>query len=189
MPLPHFTNIEVGTKLQELVYKNLFEVQIILPDVLQTIYSVDTSNVLLLQNTVSFTVPVYPTIGTLQQRFKYSTRLYTTVPETTSKTDVKLDFNMNVNDKKQVETWNVIKTWYDLVWNNENGTVNYKTNLVGTIIGYIHDKEGEILRRITYHNCQPLSIAGWDSEINWESIEMAKLSGTWASDYWEDFYY
>lgn len=189
MPLPHFTNIQTGLKYDELVYKNLFEVQIILPDVLNAIYPTETSSVLLLQNTVSFTVPSYPQIATLQQRFKYSTRLYVGLPESTSKTDVKLDFNMNVNDKKQIETWNVMKTWYDLVWNNENGTVNYKKNLVGTIIGYMHDKEGEILRRITYHNCQPLQISGWDGELNWETTEMAKLSATWASDYWEDFSY
>jgi hypothetical protein len=189
MPLPHFTNIQTGTKLEEVVYKNLFEVQILLPDVLQAIYPVETANVLLLQNTVSFTLPTYPTIATIQQRFKYSTRLYMGLPESTSQTDVKLDFNMNVNDKKQIETWNVMKTWYDLVWNNENGTVNYKKNMVGTLIGYLHDKEGEILRRITYHNCQIKSIAGWDGDINWESTENAKLSATWASDYFEDYYY
>lgn len=187
MALPHFTNINTGLKLTEVVYKNLFEVQIILPEVLQGIYK--DYSVVLLENTTSFQLPQYQQLGVQKQRFKYSTRLFLNTPESTSVEDLKLTFNMNVNDKKQIETWNVMKTWYDLAWNNENGTVNYKKNMVGTIVGYIHDKEGEILRRVTYHNCQPKMIAGWDGDIQWDQTDIASINMTFVSDYWEDYYY
>jgi hypothetical protein len=86
-------------------------------------------------------------------------------------------------------TFRIIKDWYDLLWNNEDGSSHYKRNAVGEIILYQHDREGEIIRRVTYHNCQ---ITGFQDggELVWGGgQDIQELNATWAVDWWEDYYF
>jgi hypothetical protein len=187
MPLAHFTNTETAVKKYEPVYKSLFEVIILLPPALTNVHP--NSKSLLLENAIKVTLPTYPPIQTQTQRFKYSTRLYPMLPETTSLTDVGISFNMNQNYNNQVFTWRMLKDWYDLVWNNENGELNYKRDLCGDIIVNIHDKDGIVIRRVTYNNCMLLSFTGWQ-EADWGAVtEIESLETKFAVDYWNDWYY
>lgn len=187
MPLAHFTNVETAVKKYEPVHKSLFEVIILLPQVLGNIHP--NSKALLLENAFKVSLPTYPALSTQTQRFKYSTRLFPMMPETTSLTDVTIGFNMNQNYTNQVFTWRMLKDWYDLAWNNETGELNYKRDLVGDIIVNVHDKDGIIIRRVTYYNSMLLSFTGWQ-EADWNSVtEIESLETKFAVDYWEDFYY
>ena len=143
---------------------------------------------LLLENTTSVSLPIYPTLGIKDQRFKYSTRLFVGLPDTTSINDLGLTFNINQNDSNQMFTFRMIKDWYDLAWNNEDGSSNYKKNMLGEIILYQHDREGLIIRRISYHNCQIFKFAA-DEGLDWSTNDIAKLTASWAVDYWEDYYF
>lgn len=185
MPLPHFTNITSHHKNWDPVYKNLYEVVIVLPTAIQNIHA--NYQTLLLENTIKTTFPVYPTIGTVDQRFKFSTRKFVTFPESTS-AEFTIDFNMNQNDSKQVFTWRMMKDWYDLVWNNEDGSTHYKKNIIGDIVIHAHDKEGHVIRRVTYYNVQITSITGWE-ELDWAGTDIAELQAAFVADYWSDMYY
>jgi len=186
MPLSHFTNIETSHSLWEPIHNNLFEVTILLPTILQSIHTEATH--LLLENTTTIALPTYPALTTAEQRFKYSTRKFVMMPASTS-VDFAIKFNMNQNDNYQVFTWRILKDWYDLAWNNEDGSIHYKRNMVGDVIAHVHDKEGHVIRRVVYHNCQVLSIAGWET-LDWGSnSDVASLDVGFTSDYWEDFYY
>ncbi len=185
MPLPHFTNIQSHNQVWEPVYKNLYEVVILLPPAIQALHP--GHETLLLENTTKITFPKYPEIAAQDQRFKYSTRKFLTFPDTTS-TDFTVDFNMNQNEAYQVFTWRMMKDWYDLVWNNEDGSVHYKKNIISDIVCHIHDKEGHIIRRITYYNAQIQSFAGWD-DGDWTSTDLATFQAKFVADYWEDMYY
>lgn len=188
MSLPHFTQIVSHNALHEPSYKNLFEAEIILPEYFSTIHGTDAT-ALLLENITSAKMPTYPTIGTVEQRFKYSTRLFVGFPDSTSVTDLTLVLNVNQNKTKQLYTFRMIKDWYDLVWNNEDGSSNYKANIVGDIIIYQHDREGEIIRRVTYHNCQITGFSGME-DLQWGGgAEIHELTATWAADYFEDYYF
>ena len=187
MPLSHFTLIESHREKWEPIHPNLYEVTIILPDILQSLHP--NSTILLLENTTKATMPSYPDLGVKEQRFKYSTRLFLTMPEKTSIDSMKISFNLNQNDEDQMFVFKMLKDWYDLAWNNETGTLHYKKNLVGDIIIHQHDKEGKVIRRVTYHNAMFKHFSGMET-LDWsQSTDIMVLEGTWAVDYWEDFYY
>lgn len=187
MPLAHFTLIDSHKEKWEPIHKNLYEVTIILPEVLQSIHPNATH--LLLENSVSAKMPTYPPLDKIEQRFKYSTRLFLGMPATTSVEDLPIKFNLNQNDDYQIFVFKMLKDWYDLGWNNETGTIHYKKNLVGDIIIHQHDKEGNVIRRVTYHNCMFKSFTGME-ELDWSSgTDVLDLTANFQADYWEDFYY
>jgi len=187
MALPHFTNIQSHHENWEPVFKNLFEVEIFLPDLIRDRHPNGTQ--LLMENATKAKIPTYVALTSTSQRYKYSTRLFVGFPDTTSLTDVAITFNINQNDNKQMFTFRMIKDWYDLIWNNEDGSSHYKKNVLGSIILYQHDREGEIIRRITFHNCQILSF-GDSGDLTWGGgAEIMELNATWACDWWEDYYF
>jgi len=186
MPLAHFTNIESSNRIWEPVHLNLFEVNFILP---ATIQDANIAN-LLLENALSVSLPTYPSLTTQSQRYKYSTRLYVMMPDTTSIDDLTIEFNLLKDDNHQVFNFRKLKDWYDLSWNNETGELNYKAQTTGTIFVNVHDKNGIIIRRVVYHNAVCKGFTGWES-LNWDSTGTlaGPLSVSFAVDYWEDFYY
>lgn len=187
MPLAHFSAVDSHHELWEPILKNLYEVTIILPQVLQTIHPNATR--LLMENCKSAKFPTYPTIESQTQRFKFSTRVFLTSPQQTHTEELALGFNLNQNESYQIFCFKILKDWFDLGWNNETGTLHYKKTLCGDIIIHGHDKEGKVIRRVTYHNAQLKQIAGFD-EVNWESVsEFHDFTCTFVADYWEDFYY
>jgi hypothetical protein len=193
MALPHFTNISnvgspggPGTLPQEVVYLNLFEVTVILPVILQ---AQGRDALLLLEN-----ITKAPSFGTLtdfgvtnvQQRFKYSTREFLTTPNKTSGT-LSIPFQVNVNQQGSMETWNTFKAWYDLLFNSQNGSLHYKSDMIGTIIVNQHDKKGVVLRRVTFQNCQIQKLAGY--ELDWSSQNIIDtITADFVYDYFVDEY-
>ena len=185
MPLPHFTNIQTATQVWEPVYQNLFEAVVILPPAIAGLHQ--NSQTLLLENITDAGFPAYPAIGTKQQFFKFSDRQFLLMPDKTS-TELTLKINMNVNDDFQVFTWRMMKDWYDLVWNNEDGSMHYKNNIISDIVVHAHDKEGHVIRRVTYFNCQITSITGWET-LSWSANDIQTLEAKFVADYFEDMYY
>ena len=172
MPLPHYTQLQSvgspggpGTLPDEVVYTNLFEVTFILPVILQ---AQGRDPLLLLQNTtkVSFNELTAHDIGTATQRFKYSTRVFNTTP---TKTDglLTIPIQVGVNQQGSIENWNTMRAWYDLVFNSQNGTLHYKSDIIGTIIVNQHDKKGVVLRRVTFQNVQIKKLGGYD--LDWST--------------------
>lgn len=186
MALPHFTNIQSHNQNWEPIYKNLFEVEIFLPPFLVDKHP--NGKDLLLENAKSVNLPTYPELPRQEQRFKYSTRLFVGLPESTSIDNLDITFNLNQNDNNQMFTFRMIKDWYDLAWNNEDGSSNYKKNMLGEIILYQHDREGLIIRRISYHNCQ-INKFSVGEDLAWGGNDIHELSAGWTIDWWEDFYF
>ena len=190
MPLPHFTQLLMtgspggpDTKPDEVVYLNLFELTFIFPTILQ---NQGRDPIMQLQQASSVDMNLTPDIGVKDQRFKYSTRAFMGTPEKTH-IEFTIKHNVNVNDKGNMTTWNTLKAWYDLVWNSQNGTVNYKSDLIGTIIVNQHDKKGVVLRRVTFQNCQMVGLQGYT--LDWSSTEILNnVEAKFVADYWIDEY-
>jgi hypothetical protein len=197
MALPHFTQLQMtgspggpdsAAKAQEPVYLNLFEISFALPIIVRTRYDAGdppASRGILLQQATKITFDVTPAIESKEQRFKYSTRAFMSTPSKTT-IDLSMSFQVNVNDKGSMETWNILKAWYDLVWNSQNGYLHYKSDIVGTIIVNQHDKKGVVLRRITFQNCQIKSITS--PALDWSQGELWAFDTTFVADYWIDEY-
>jgi len=187
MPLPHFTNVDSHISLNEPIHKSLYEVDIILPSVIAGLHK--KGKTILLENTTSINFPTYPKLEKKEQRFKYSTRLFTMMPASTSFEDLSIKFNLNQNKSKQIETFKIMKDWYDLAWNNEDGAVSYKRDMVGDVIIYQHDKIGEVIRRVTCHNVMINNFTGVEELVWADTTEIMEMTCTFYCDYWEDFFF
>ncbi len=195
MPLPHYTQLKgvgapggPGTTPDEVLYTNLFEITFTLPTILTTAPA-SYDPILLLENAtkVSFQNLTQFDIQTKEQRFKYSTRQFLTTPAKTSG-EIVIPFQVNVDDKGQMNTWLTLKAWYDLVFNNANGTLHYKSDIIGNIIVNQHDKKGVVLRRVTFINCQISKLTGWD--LDWASNDIVQaVDATFIYDYFVDEYF
>ena len=171
MALPHFTQVinsgspgGPGTLPDEVVYLNLFEITFILPVILT---AQGRDPILLLQNATKIDMPLTEFDVTAKtQRFKYSTRMFMTSPNKTDGT-LSIPIQVNVNQQGSMETWNTMKAWYDLVFNSQNGSLHYKSDIIGTIIVNQHDKKGVVLRRVTFQNCQITKLACYS--LDWSS--------------------
>jgi hypothetical protein len=191
MGLPHFTQVinsgspgGPGTLPDEVVYLNLFEITFILPVILQ---AQGRDPILLLQNAtkVDLNLTEFDS-STVQQRFKYSTREFITTPTKTSGT-IAIPIQVNVNQQGSMETWNTMKSWYDLMFNSQNGALHYKSDMIGTIIVNQHDKKGVVLRRVTFQNCQITKLGGYS--LDWSSNNiLTEASADFVYDYFIDEY-
>ena len=190
MPLPHFANtLQTGAPggpgqiPDEVVYLNLFEITFVLPVSLQA----NRNAILLLQNATKIDLNLTEFDVTAKpQRFKYSTRMFMTPPTKTDGT-LSIPFQVNVNQSGSMETWNTLKAWYDLVFNSQNGSVFYKSDIIGTIIVHQHDKKGVVLRRVTFQNVQITKIAGYS--LDWSSNNIIEnATAEFVYDYFVDEY-
>lgn len=194
MPLPHFTKIYgwagsgtpgVEPYPQEPIYKNLFEITFVLPVILQ---SEGRDPFLLLLNAKNIEADLTKDIATKEQRFKFSTRNFVTMPDNTH-VDFNIKFELNQSENLNMTVWNYMRRWYDLVWNSQDGRTFYKSDIIGTIIVNHHDKKGFVIRRVTFHNCQ---IKGIDSifQLDWSSsTDIMDVNAKFTADYWTDEFY
>ena len=192
-PLPHFSQVNShGTthpntqQIFEPVYPSLFEVTFVLPTIVQ---DQGRDPLLLLENATKIDgLEVHKSIDTAEQRFKYSTRMFLTMPQNTSLDSVNVSFNVNVGNAGDVFNYNALRAWYDLAWNSQNGTLNYKRDIVGTIIVNHHDKKGFVIRRITLHNCQIKNIGGYLDGVDWNETTsiVTDVNAEFVVDYWTD---
>ena len=191
MPLPHYTQISnvgspggPGTLPDEVVYTNLFEVTFILPTILQ---AQKRDPLLLLENATKISLNLTEhDVAEKTQRFKYSTRAFYATPVKTHG-NLSIPFQVNVNNNGSMEVWNTLKAWYDLLFNSQNGSLHYKSDLIGTIVVNQHDKKGVVLRRVTFQNCQLFKLGGYD--LDWASNGIIEnVAADFTYDYFVDEY-
>lgn len=184
MPVPHFTNLQSTNVAYEAVHPSLFEITFILPQLLQ---AQGRDPLMLLENAQNIDFPLTPDITAVTQRFKYTTRVYLTLPEKTD-TEFAIKFNLNVNDTGSIYVWNTLRAWYDLVWNSQTGSVSYKKDIVGTVIANQHDKKGMVIRRVTYQNVQLNKLGQFSLSYEQNAAIHEPVEAGFVSDYWIDEY-
>jgi hypothetical protein len=61
--------------------------------------------------------------------------------------------------------------------------------MIGQITANIHDRKGEIIRRVDFINCQIVKIdGGWD--LDWgDNTNIQNFKASWVADYWIDTYF
>jgi hypothetical protein len=193
MPLPHFSQVNSHgsthpntEQIFEPVYPSLFEVTFVLPTIVQ---DQGRDPLLLLENATAVEgIEVHKGLETAEQRFKYSTRMFLTMPQNTSIDGLNIKFNVNVGNAGDVFNYNALRAWYDLAWNSQNGTLHYKRDIVGTIVINHHDRKGFVIRRITLHNCQIKNITGYFDSVDWSDTTsiITDVNAEFVVDYWTD---
>lgn len=196
MPVAHFLQTRTGRELYEPVWKNLFEVSFDFPALVRQQYPDindvnNGSGVLALENakTIGF-ANIYQDLGTVTQKFKYSDRSFIGFPGSTN-VAVNVSFNINHNEQNAILLYNVFRAWYDLGWNSQTGLTHLKRNLIGGMTMNHHDKEGNILRRVSFFNAQLYSFKANMENLAWGGGAplVESMDCTWICDYWFDSYF
>jgi len=185
MALPHFTNLISTNTKYEPIYKNLFEVVVTLPPIIET----PDSPRILLENITTFTGlnSVIKSLDPVNQQFKYSYRNFLKTPGE-SHIDFSFTVNINQSDKKVMETWALMKRWYDLIWNSQTGELHYKHEYIGNVTVQVHDRKGEVIRRVDFVNAFIKSLDGFT--FDWQQTDIIKpLTANFVADYWIDTYF
>lgn len=190
MPLAHYNNItpiNTSGKEYEPLYGNLFEVNFEFPKSLKhAVTSIEMSIMML--SAVNINLDLTKELGVVKQYFKYSGRQYlTTNKDNSIISGLKIKFNINVSDTFSMTTWNLLKQWYDNGWNSQTGQLHYKRNNTGRIIAHIHDREGVVIRRVSFEAVQLTGITGMS--FAWDNETILDCEGTFIADYWIDMYY
>lgn len=185
MPLPHFQNVITATNIDEPVYSNLFEITFSFPTILKLSAGDETEMML---NATNISTDLTKDLGVAEQFFKYSGRLFlTTAKKNSVVDDLKITFNINMDDKFSMRTWNFLKKWYDLGWNSQTGELHYKKEMIGTVVAHLHDRKGQVYRRVEYVNVQLKGLKG--QEYSWDKEEILSGEVSLIADYFIDQYY
>ena len=179
--LPHFLNSKTSTANFEPIYKNLFEVSIIPPA------GVLNGNLLLEQVKQVTGFEPDKLEDVLTQTFKGAERSFAKAKPETTQIKLTIEFELNLNDIKEMFTFQTLRSWARKIYNPLNGEQGLKKDYVGVIIVTNYNRAGEIFWRRTVHN---VFLTG-DSlkmlaELDYTNSELETLSVDFVGDYFSE---
>jgi len=186
--LPHFTNSKASMGNYEPVFLNQFEILIIPPagvDLGPT-YNGESILTQAVKSIGGLSVDIQPQ-APVEQHYKFATRRYGGGEPSTTDLDLRIDFEINLNDESSMAVYKVMRQWADLIYNPLTGAMGAKTDYVGSMVISVFSKPGEVFRRIRIPSCfisEDLSVM----ELSYESGDIFILEASWKADYWEDLF-
>lgn len=181
----HYRNSKAATNMWEVVSPAQFEVYLTFPNLIKGYGDKE----LLFEHvrSISGLDGLTPTIGTVVQKFKYAERHYAAAGPDKTSLELTITYTMNLNDSHQNYIYNMLRRWYDLVYNPQNGQTSIKKDYAGgsgmTI--FEHDRNGTIWRKITCYQIFPSTPPTGLNEDNYDSTGEAKtVSITFVVDDW-----
>jgi len=175
--LPHYKNSRVGKALNDPLYMNQFEVTIIPPAAI----SADRDLLLQeIQKIEGLDVEQVPSELKIQQ-FKTATRPYAGAKPEKTHLNLKLSFNVNLNDANSMFIYKTLRKWCDIVRNPLTGEMglfkDYTDSGNTKIIINFHNKRGDIYRTITGYNVFPADGALSSMNPDYGADEIYKIEG------------
>jgi len=144
--LPHWDNSQAATGYYEPVFLNQFELIITPPAAI-------TENVdLLVEQVLKVSgLPEFLTSGTTTQSYKFAKRAYAkATPNNTLVDNLKVTFEVNLNDENNMYVYNTLRGWGDLIYDPLTGRQGLKRDYVGEIYLGIFNKAGDIFREYRF---------------------------------------
>jgi len=187
--LPHFTNSKASFNNYEPVFLNQFEVLITPPAGVVLPNSGFNGESILTQSVKSIgglTVDIQPQ-SPVEQNYKFATRRYAGGEPSTTDLDLRIDFEVNLDDQNSMAVYKVLRQWADLIYNPLTGAMGLKTDYVGSMVISVFNKSGDVFRRIRIPSCF-LSEDLKAMDLSYESSDIYILSASWKADYWEDLF-
>jgi hypothetical protein len=182
----HYRNSDAATQMWEVVSPALFEVYLTFPDRLKG-SKIDPDLMFQHVRSISGLDGVTPTIATVVQKYKYAERHYAAAGPDKTSLELAITYTLNINDAHENYIYNMLRKWYDLIYNPQNGqTLVKKDYAKGSILRIIeHDRNGAIWRKITCFNFFPSTPPTGLNEDNYDSMGDAKtVSITFMVDDW-----
>ena len=183
----HYNNSQAATNMWEVVSPALFEVDFAFPLIIRG--DVNNDPILMFEHVRSITGldGVTPTVGNVVQKYKYAERHYAAAGPDKTSLELTVTFTMNLNDSQHNYIYNMLRKWYDLIYNPQNGQMLTKKQYAEGSRLFIseHDRNGAIWRRINCFNFFPSTPPTGLNDDNYDSTGEAKtVSITFIVDDW-----
>lgn len=183
--LPHYKNSKAGMEQYEPVYQNLFQISLIPPPGI-TVWDKE----LIIEEVISvkgLEVEQLPTA--VIQTFKGHKRSYAGSYVDNTFVDIKVSFEVNLNNDNSMYTYKALRRWCDLVRDPLTGAMTPKLTYAGKqslMTIHLYKKNGDIIRTWIFPSVFPNSkLPAMDLEYNGQKIFQVN-DFTFRSDYWED---
>lgn len=182
----HYQNSDAARQMWEVVSPALFEVYLTFPEILKG--KIGNSDLMFQHvRSISGLDGLTPTIGNVVQKYKYAERHYAAAGPDKTSLELTITYTLNINDAHENYIYNMLRKWYDLVYNPQNGQTLVKKDYAGGSIMNIieYDRNGAIWRKVTCLNFFPSTPPTGLNEDNYDSTGDAKtVSITFIVDDW-----
>ncbi len=182
----HYQNSDAARNMWEVVSPALFEVYMKFPNILDNKIG---NSYLMFEHvrSISGLDGLTPTVGTVVQKYKYAERHYAAAGPDKTSLELTLTYTMNLDSYHENYIYNMLRKWYDLVYNPQNGEMltkkDYANGSQMTIVE--HNRDGAIWRRITCLNFFPSTPPTGLNEDSYDNTGDAKtVSITFVVDDW-----
>ena len=174
--------------MYEVVSPALFEVDIQFPKLINGTMGTDAP-VLMFEHvrSISGLDGVAPTVGNIVQKYKFAERHYAAAGPDKTSLELTITYTLNLNRSHENYIYNMLRKWYDLIYNPQNGQMLTKLDYADGSRLYIreHDRNGAIWRNIICFNFFPSTPPTGLNEDNYDSVGDAKtVSITFIVDDW-----
>ena len=185
----HYRNSQAATQNWEVVSPALFEVYFTFPTKIAKDSKMNSDLMFEHVRSISGLDGLTPNVGTVVQKYKFAERHYASAgPEKTS-LELTVTYTLNLNDSRENYIYNMLRKWYDLIYNPQNGqSLTKKDYADGSRMTIIeHDRDGAIWRKIVCFNFFPSTPPTGLNDDNYDSISEAKtVSITFMVDDWAE---
>lgn len=182
----HYRNSEAATNMWEVVSPALFEVDITFPDLIKG-YIKNSSLMIEHVRSISGLDGLTPTVGNVVQKYKFAERHYAAAGPDKTSLELTITYTLNLNNSHENYIYNMLRKWYNLIYNPQNGQMLTKQEYADGSRLYIreHDRNGAIWRKITCFNFFPSTPPTGLNEDSYDSVNDAKtVSITFMVDDW-----
>ena len=189
----HYRNSLAATGMWEVVSPAMFEVDIFrFPSIIEGNEGKRHGRGILLEHvrSISGLDGVTPTIGNIVQKYKYAERHYAAAGPDKTSLEITITFTLNLDDNHENYVYNLLRRWYNLIYNPQNGQTLTKRDYAGGSIMdiYEHDRDGSVWRHIRCYDFFPSTPPTGLNEDNYDSMGDAKtLSITFIVDDWVEY--
>ena len=183
----HYRNSDAATQMWEVVSPALFEVYFKFPDILSGDSKINPELMFQHVRSISGLDGLTPTVGNVVQKYKYAERHYAAAGPDKTSLELQITYTLNLNDSHENYIYNMLRKWYNLIYNPQNGQMLTKLQYAAgsTMTIYEHDRNGAIWRKITCLNFFPSTPPTGLNDDNYDSMGDAKtVSITFMVDDW-----
>lgn len=189
--LPHFKNSQAAMKDWEPLYQNQFGVEFFFPTLLNQLQASEPTesgvdSVTLSQQVKKLSgLPEITPLSTVEQFYKFAKRTYAAAKPEDTTAEIEIDMEVNLNNAMEAYAYNMMRAWGNIIFDPLNGSMGLKSDYVGQLNVYIHNKRGQIYRKFEFPKAylmDPINAM----ELDYQSDDLYTLTVKFKCDYWRE---
>lgn len=186
----HYKSSYAARENWEVVSPALFEVYLSFPNLINKGNGMDSDLLFEHVRSISGLDGLTPAVGNVVQKYKFAERHYAAAGPDKTSLELTITFTMNLNNYHENYVYNMLRKWYDLIYNPKTGGQLTKSEYAGgsAMDIYEYDRNGSIWRHVKCHDFFPSTPPTGLNDDNYDSVAEAKtLSMTFIVDQWDEY--